>query len=136
MVRPMRTTPCDAGDAQRRLLAARAYLDAADHALRDDRDEYAAVAAGNAVLAGIAAADAICCAGLGVCSRDQDHRQATELLATATSDGRIYKSALLRLLDLKDAAQYGFGGFSKANAKRAVRLARTLVEGADSVLQR
>jgi len=45
------------------------------------------VAAGNAVLAGIAASDAICCVRLGCRHRGEDHRGATELLKTATVDG-------------------------------------------------
>jgi hypothetical protein len=53
-------------EARARLLTAQAYLDVASAVLDErDRDEYLNVAAGLAVLAGIAASDAICCARLG-----------------------------------------------------------------------
>jgi len=41
----------------------------------------------------------------------------------------------LRLLDLKDAAHYGFGDFSKANARKAVKSARELVNVAEVLFQ-
>ena len=130
-----RTTKCGAKEARERLKIANAYLLAADLAISDDREEYAGVAAGNAVLAGIAAADAMCCKGLGMCSRDQDHRQAAELLASSSAGGPTHQKTLIRLLNLKDAAHYGFGGFSRIDAKKAIVLARKLVAGADELLQ-
>jgi hypothetical protein len=136
MATQIRTVDCNAREASRRLRSARAYLEAAELILIDDREEFAGVAAGNAVLAGIAATDAICCKGLRKCFRGDDHRQAAELLETASHDGPKLKKVLLRLLDLKDAAHYGFGDFSKANARKAVKLARELVSSADVLFQR
>lgn len=133
---PIRTTACSRRDGNQRLRSARAYLEAADLILADDREEFAGVAAGNAILAGIAAADAICCKGLEKCFRGEDHRQAAELVRTASDNGVLHKKILIRLLDLKDAAHYGFSGFSKTNAKKAVRLAREMVESADAFFQR
>ena len=46
------------------------------------------VTAGLAILADIAASDAICCVRLGRYHRGEDHRRATELLQAATPDGR------------------------------------------------
>jgi len=136
MTPQLRITQCNAVEARQWLRSARAYLEAADLVLGDERAEYAGVAAGNAVLAGIAAADAICCRGLRKCFRGEDHRQAAELLETASYEGRRRKAVLLRLLDLNDAAHYGFGDFSKANARKAVKLARELVDGAELQFQR
>lgn len=136
MTPQMRVTDCTVREARQRLRSARAYLEAAELIRGDDREGYAGVAAGNAVLAGIAAADAICGKGLKKCFRGEDHGQGAEILETASHDGPKCKKALLRLLDLKDAAHYGFGGFSKTNAQKAVKLARELVSSADTLFQR
>ena len=88
------------------------------------------------MLAGIAAADAICGKGLKKCFRGEDHRQATELLEVAFFDGPKCKKILLRLLDLKDAAHYGFQDFSPVSAQKAVKLARDLVSSAEDFFQR
>jgi hypothetical protein len=75
-------------EARTRLLTAQAYLDVASSVLDErDRDEYLNVAAGLAVLAGIAASDTICCARLGCRHRGDDHRGAADLLRRATPDG-------------------------------------------------
>ena len=103
-----RTSPCGAADATARLRTAQAYLDVAELVLGErDRDEYLNVAAGLAVLAGIAASDAICCARLGRRPRGDNHRSAADILRQATPDGDKLAVTLLRLLDLKDAAHYG-----------------------------
>lgn len=70
-----RTQVCGRPQATARLAHARKFLDAADLIATDiDADEAnASVAASLAVLAGIAAADAACCARLGRRSRSQDH---------------------------------------------------------------
>ncbi len=72
MTPQMRVTDCTVREARQRLRSARAYLEAAELILGDDREEYAGVAAGNAVLAGIAAADAICGKGLKKRFRGED----------------------------------------------------------------
>jgi hypothetical protein len=131
----IRTTKCGLKEARERLRTAHAYLLAAQLALTDDREEFAGVAVGNAVLAGIAAADSMCCKGLGKCSRSQDHRQAAELVESSSANGPSYRATLLRLLDLKDAAHYGFGAMSATDAKKAVNLAKKLVTGADTFVQ-
>ncbi|HUZ42729.1 MAG TPA: hypothetical protein VMU68_15220 [Acidimicrobiales bacterium] len=136
MTTRIRTVVCTIREARQRLNTARAYLEAAELILGDERREFSGVAAGNAVLAGIAAADAICGKGLKKCFRGEDHRQATELLEAAFFDGPKCKKTLLRLLDLKDAAHYGFQDFSRASAQRAVKFARELVDNADVYFQR
>jgi hypothetical protein len=130
-----RTAPCTIRDARQRLWTARAYLEVAELVLGEDQEEYAGVAAGNAVLAGIAAADANCGKGLRRRFRGDDHRQAAELHETTSSDGTRHRKTLLRLLDLKDAAHCGFGDFSKTEARKAVRLSRELVTGADAFFE-
>jgi hypothetical protein len=111
-------------------------MDAAELILGDERKGYAGVAAGNAVLAGIAASDAICGKGLRKRFRGEDHRQAVDLLETASQNGPRNKAVLLRLLDLKDAAHYGFGDFSTVSARKAVKLAQELVRNAEYMFQR
>jgi hypothetical protein len=136
MTTRIRTVACTIREARQRLTTARAYLEAAELILGDERHEFSSVAAGNAVLAGIAAADAICGKGQRKCFRGEDHRQASELLETAFFDGPKCKKVLLRLLDLKDAAHYGFQDFSRVSARKAVKLARELVDSADDYFQR
>lgn len=136
MARPNKTVDCNLRQARERLQYARAYLAAAELALVESGDEYAAVSAGNAVLAGIAAVDAICGHALRNCSRSPDHRDAIELVKSATSAGPEYGKSLGRLLDLKDAAHYGFTEFSRSDARKSVRLAESLVHGAESLFGR
>ena len=70
-----RTQQCGAEHARTRLSQARAFLEVAD-LVGDEHDNVATpgVAAALAVLAGIAASDAACCAVPGERSRGQDHR--------------------------------------------------------------
>ena len=60
-----RTRPCGSADARARLRQARLYLEVATLVASDEPGEHATVATANAVLAGIAAADAMCCAIAG-----------------------------------------------------------------------
>ncbi len=74
-----RTQTMSKGDVQARANAARRFSEVAQLVADEDGD-YAQVCAALAVLAGIAAGDAICGSELGHCSRGQDHRQAVTLL--------------------------------------------------------
>ena len=106
-------------DARIRLKTARAYLEVAELVLGErERDEYLNVAAGLAVLAGIAASDSICCARLRSRHRGDDHRGAADLLRTATPDGASLAKTFLRLLDLKDEAHYGVMVVAAQGARR------------------
>ncbi|HEY1734614.1 MAG TPA: hypothetical protein VGG23_09215 [Acidimicrobiales bacterium] len=100
------------------------------------RDEFLNVAAGDAVLAGIAASDAICCTKIGRRHRGDDHRGASELLKTATPDGSRLATTLSRLLDLKNEAHYGVMVVSARKALDAVRWATTLVNRATDEIER
>jgi hypothetical protein len=101
-----------------------------------ERDEYLNVAAGLAVLAGIAASDSICCARLRSRHRGDDHRGAADLLRTATPDGANLARVLLRLLDLKDEAHYGVMVVAARKANDAIWWARTLVDRAGQEAER
>lgn len=94
------------------------------------------VSAALAVLAGIAASDAACCAALGRRSRGQDHKQAVTLLATVSPGGPEASRSLDRLLDLKDTAHYGVIYVSTAELKTALRQAGSLVTFAKGVVRR
>jgi hypothetical protein len=79
-----RRRPCTPADARIRAAHARAYLETAklihSEANKPDDVNFNHVAAGNTVLAAIAASDALCCKLLGERSRGQDHREAVGLL--------------------------------------------------------
>lgn len=129
-----RTQVCGRPQAKTRLAHARKFLDAAELIATDiDADDAnASVAASLAVLAGIAASDAACCARLGRRSRSQDHHDAERLLAEIIPGGRDAAKELRRLLDLKDAAQYGVLHVSAAELRSGLRRAHSLLRFADS----
>jgi hypothetical protein len=130
-----RTQECNRAQARVRLDQARAFLDVAELVSAEESDlanEH--VSAALAVLAGIAAADAACCAALGQRSRGQDHRQALALVAQAGPDGKSLSRALGRLLDIKDGAHYGMVYVNPQQAKTAIRHATTLVDGAAALV--
>jgi hypothetical protein len=132
-----RTQQCSMAQARTRLEHARKFLDVAELASGEAEDmEYASAAAALAVLAGIAAADAACCAALGRRSRGQDHRQAIELVEQVAPGGDRAANALRRLLSLKDEAHYGFFDIGGKDLLGALRQAKTLVDFAMEVIQR
>lgn len=97
-----------------------------------EQDELATpgTAATLAVLAGIAASDAVCCAVLGQRSHGQDHRQAVSLLEQVAPDGSELARDLERLLVIKDDAHYGLLHVSSQRAAAALRQARRLFDTA------
>jgi hypothetical protein len=119
-----RTQPCTLEQARKRLADARKFLELAE--VVDDESETAAlgVSAANAVLAGIAAADAACCRALGERSRGDDHRDAVALVAQVTPGGDDAANALRRLLAVKNDAEYGLAVFSWAKRDLGLRQAR------------
>jgi hypothetical protein len=116
-------------DARTRLKTARMYLTAAELILDEAANEAAAVATGNAVLAGIAAADAICGYASGDRYRGPDHRAAADHLERVTGDRQLGRT-LRDLIDLKDAGHYGVSNVSRMNATKALRRASRLVDAA------
>ncbi len=142
-----RSRSCTAEDARVRAAHARTYLEVA-RLIRSDPDKpedlnFNHVAAGNAVLAAIAASDALCCWLLGERSRGQDHRQAVGLLEQVRfGDGgdedqarraRELARALSTALDLKDDSHYGILMIGAPELRRVIRAAETLVSAATEV---
>lgn len=134
---PARQRPASQQDARTRYRAAQAYLEVAELVLGEhSRDEYLNVAAGLAVLAGIAASDAICASRLGVIHRGEDHHAAASLLAQATNDGPKLAGQLRRLIDVKGEAHYGVEIVAVPKARAAVRAATRLVDRAREEIER
>ncbi|MDQ1730574.1 MAG: hypothetical protein QOK10_733 [Pseudonocardiales bacterium] len=120
-----------------RLRAGEAYLEVAELVLEEpDRFEMPGVSAGLAVLAGIAASDAICACRLNQIHRGEDHRAAAALLEQATPDGKKLAVTFVRLIDLKDEAHYGVLTIPPQRARSAVKSAQLLVDRARQELER
>lgn len=131
-----RRQACGRPEALTRLAQARKFLEVAELTATEEAvPESMSVAAALAVLAGIAASDAACCATLGERCRGQDHRLALTFLKQIASGGTEAASQLRRLLDLKDTAHYGLIHVSGQNLKTALRQAAQLVEFAARTLR-
>jgi len=129
-----RLRPCNRADARVRLAQATLYLEVAEVAMTDEQSEHTTVATGNAVLAAIAAPDALCCALSGQHHRGEDHRAAADYLEEVTGDRQL-AAALRDALDLKDSGHYGLANVSKTNAAKAIRRACKLVDAAKEALR-
>lgn len=126
-----RTRPCTAQECHTRRDQARAFLVVAEAVLTEDR-RAAHVAAALAILAGIAAAEAVCGFTLGKWSRGQDHQQAVKLLSQVRLKDSTLPAKLLRLLSEKDAAHYSPNLVTVDSARALVRQATALLAEADS----
>lgn len=104
MPKQIKTRPATPEEARVRARTATAYLEVARLVLEEREPAMPGVAAGIAVLAGIAAADAICGVRLREIHRGDDHRAAATLLSRATPDGAKLAATFKRLIDVKDAA--------------------------------
>jgi hypothetical protein len=101
------------------------------------------VAADNAVLAAIAASDAVCCRLLGERSRGQDHREAVTLLEQlrfgpgSSSDQARHAKGLAQApataLDLKDDSHYGTLMIGGPEPARLIRAAEKQVSAATEI---
>jgi hypothetical protein len=124
-------------EARVRVRSAAAYLEVAELVLDEhDRDEFLNVAAGLAVLAGIAASDAICARRLGEFHRGDDHAAAAKLLRTATPDGARLDATFRRLIAVKAAAHYGVLVVAASKARDTVKWAKLLVDRAQQEVER
>lgn len=113
-------------EARTRRLVAEKFLEVAD--LAADEDGAAInVSVGLAVLAGIAAGDAICLAATGERYSGPDHAAAADLLKR--SDTELGKR-LAELVSLKPASHYGSKILTPDDRKRSIRHATALVEDA------
>lgn len=90
-----------------------------------------AAAASNAVLAGIAAADAVCCAVLGQ-QNVGGHEGAVPLLKNVRGADKA-AGALKRLIDIKSRVQY-LGQASAEDLRRAQRAAKTVLDFAEGLV--
>lgn len=128
------TRKCSAKERAGRLAKARQFIDAA--ALIDDftsdgqdlADAYVTLC----VHAGIAAADAICCARLGMHATGQDHSAATALL------GQVDKSLandLQRLLGLKDEGRLQLRPVERSGPTNGRKNRRSARRGGDERLR-
>lgn len=132
-----RTQTCSKEQVRNRLSHARKFLEVAEMTAGEAGDmEYTSAAAALAVLAGIAASDAACCAALGRRARGQDHQQATRLVEQVEPGGSRAAKALRRLLSLKDEAHYGLFDVGGQDLQAALRQASTLVDFAAVTVRR
>lgn len=125
---------CGPAEARRRARTARTYLDVAEQAALGETDEGRNVAAGNAVLAAIAAVDALCCLRLGRHARGQAHQEATPLLRSIRPGGPTLAKDLTTVVGVKDAAHYGTVFVSPTVLRSTLRAATRLVTAAEAAL--
>jgi hypothetical protein len=127
---------CGRSEALARLRQAEAFAMVAGLVLDDASDTATpGVAAALAVLAGIAASDAACCARLGRRARGQSHADAVDLLATVAPGGADMAKDLGRILARKDDAHHGVTLLSDKEAARLVGHAQRLIERARAAVE-
>lgn len=119
----LRTRPGGPGEARNRRLVAEKYLEVAELAAGEGGAAIN-VTVGIAVLAGIAAGDAICLTAIGERHSGPDHAAAADLLARV--DARL-GTRLREPADLKPASHYGTQILTAADRRRAMRQAAALV---------
>jgi hypothetical protein len=126
-----RTQDCDRNDALVRIAQAESYVAVAELVLADTTDDAnPGVAAALAVLGGIAASDAACCARLQRRPRGRSHGEAASLLGTVSPGGVAMAKDLQRLIDRKDDSHYGLSFVSQAEAQKMIGWAKRLTEAA------
>lgn len=121
---PVRPITKKEGAARRKI--ATKYLEVAEIAATEDGAAIN-VAVGIAVLAGIAASDAICAATLSERYAGQDHSAAVQVLKRV-DDALAQK--LKRLVDMKPGSHYGDALLNSHDRARAIRAASDLVQAA------
>lgn len=118
---------------------ARAYLAKASEFLRAVQDSLAlgnhTAATGNAIHAGIAAADAVAAAHLGTVWAG-DHAAAARHVEAAPTSGKQAASQLRRLIPLKNRAEYDPMPMGASDARAAVKAAERLTEIARRAVER
>ncbi len=126
-----RVISCTPAEARGRREQAKAFIDVAEMVLGEPATQtYSHLAAALAVLAAIAASDAICGLQLGRYSRSQDHDKAA-LLNTVDLPDHTLPTKLRRVLASKDNVHYSPRLISKTDARALVRQARVLVDAAE-----
>lgn len=132
------TAPMSPADVRARARKAHGFLDAARlvEAFREDDDEGAAatVVASLAVLAGIAAADALCGEAMGMRSNSGNHADAIALLKSSPTNVAPAVAQLRALVDLKSRAHYEPRLITAADASGALTSAERLLIAMDAAL--
>lgn len=124
----MGTRTCSPEVRRGRLAKAQGFLQAAeDVSLLDDSGQLRDAVVTLYSHAGIAAADVICCARLGLHAAGDNHAEAVALLKKA---GAASHRHLATLLGLKTKAGYSHTSASNADVKKAARAAAQLVDEA------
>ncbi|PYY32186.1 hypothetical protein DEJ16_09935 [Curtobacterium sp. MCJR17_055] len=123
----VRTRAMDRAAVRRRRDEAEAYYEVAVLCAASSSHADWKAAGANAVLGGIAAADAICGAVLGYHHVGEDHAQARRLLDTACSPDRQPGNHLKRLTDEKSNFQYSSSRVSRSQTNRLVVALERLV---------
>ena len=119
-------------EGHRRLAIAEQYLALAQMIVDDTSEGAINACIGNCVLAGIAAADALCYARLGERYSGPDHDQAADILDRVSKE---YGSCLRSLTRLKTKSQYGDEWLTDSSRKAALRNAMRLVREAEAALR-
>jgi hypothetical protein len=128
-----RIRPCGAGEAKVRAAEAQEHLALAE-IYRPGEGSAARKASGSsAVLAAIAAADAVCCGRVKRRSAHTDHAAAVELLRQVSPEGPELAKALSVAIKLKTAMQYGTDNVSESEHTRLMRAAERLVRAAQTI---
>lgn len=131
-----RTQNCTRRDAQNRLAQAEKFVEVAELVLTDDTSSTnPGVAASLAVLSGIAASDAACCAKLARRARGQSHEEAVVLLEIVVPGGPEMAKDLGRLLQRKNDSHYGLAFVSPGDANQMVVWAQRLLTMARVVVE-
>ena len=130
--RAAKTRPSTAADARSRLASARQFLDALDALEASGTAISNDVLASNAILAAIAAADAICGARRQLQSASDNHNDAADLLR---SIDKRHGDDLAKALAHKNAAAYSTRQTTDAEAKTCRRVAERLFEAAQQAVQ-
>jgi hypothetical protein len=127
-----RTRPCDEAMTQGRMRKAEQFWDAAEsiRELADDEAEIGDVYVTLCVHAGIAAADVVCCGGLGEHAVGEDHNHAVALIRRTRPDGDALAAALSVLLGMKTRAGYSASPVNATDRKRAQRQAARILRAA------
>lgn len=123
----MRTRPGGRAEGRARFKIAAKYHEVAELAATETGDALNNVVVGIAVLAGIAAADALCLVSLGKSYAGTDHAEAARLLEEV--DARLAKE-LAKLVRLKPPAHYGYSFLSDTDRTVALRSAEKLLAAA------
>lgn len=130
-----RTSPMDRRQMLERATVARSFLKAAQNLHTISDGDVANAIASDAVLSGIAAADVICAAALGVHATGDHHSEAVQLLKTVAPSGPEYAKDLKRLLDAKSTVQYSSNLAAPSLAIDCLKWAQRLIAGMERELR-